>query len=188
MGEVQSCLACDENRSAGDMKSKEQGMRKPLSAVNQNVTRSNNNLSSKHSVASSRVCRPSCTAPIMSHRETAQSNPYTDLQQSTGSNGEGLNKVGIGAYFERSKDDENVLRVKSVLRGSPASACGQINVGDHIVAVDGESVYGSSLAGVRARTSDALATSHFLVPIWPIKEGDRQCCSGHIALLLITRN
>lgn len=47
------------------------------------------------------------------------------------------------------QDDENLLKVKSVLRGSPASGCGVIAVGDVIVAVDGEDMYGSSLAGVR---------------------------------------
>jgi C-terminal processing protease CtpA/Prc len=47
------------------------------------------------------------------------------------------------------QDDENLLKVKSVLRGSPASGSGVIAVGDVIVAVDGEDMYGSSLAGVR---------------------------------------
>lgn len=55
-------------------------------------------------------------------------------------------KVGIGAYFHRSKDDDELLQVKSLLKGSPAQVSERIAIGDYIIAVNGESVYGKSLA------------------------------------------
>ncbi|EKX35389.1 hypothetical protein GUITHDRAFT_155501 [Guillardia theta CCMP2712] len=55
-------------------------------------------------------------------------------------------KVGIGAYFQRSKEEEDMLQVKSLLKGSPAQLCNKISIGDRIIAVNGESVHGRSLA------------------------------------------
>mmetsp|Transcript_42596 Transcript_42596/g.106544 ORF Transcript_42596/g.106544 Transcript_42596/m.106544 type:complete len:152 (+) Transcript_42596:173-628(+) len=62
------------------------------------------------------------------------------------SNGDGMCKVGIGAYFMKKEDNPNILQVKSVLRGSPSDAVKMISVGDAIDEVDGASAYGSSLA------------------------------------------
>ena len=75
-------------------------------------------------------------------------------------------KVGIGAYFQRSKEEEDMLQVKvsrcmctslllkgavqSLLKGSPAQLCNKISIGDRIIAVNGESVHGRSLAGTGA--------------------------------------
>jgi len=39
-----------------------------------------------------------------------------------------------------------MLQVKSLLKGSPAQTCNQVSIGDYIIAVNGESVYGKSLA------------------------------------------
>jgi C-terminal processing protease CtpA/Prc len=39
-----------------------------------------------------------------------------------------------------------MLQVKSLLKGSPAQTCDKIAIGDYIIAVNGESVYGKSLA------------------------------------------
>jgi C-terminal processing protease CtpA/Prc len=55
-------------------------------------------------------------------------------------------RVGIGAYFQRDKDIDSVLSVKSLLKGSPAQQCNKIAVGDHIMAVNGASVESFSLA------------------------------------------
>mmetsp|Transcript_15598 Transcript_15598/g.24255 ORF Transcript_15598/g.24255 Transcript_15598/m.24255 type:complete len:150 (+) Transcript_15598:153-602(+) len=55
-------------------------------------------------------------------------------------------KVGIGAYFQKSKTDPSGLSVKSLLSGSPAQTCNRIKVGDIIMSVDGMEVYGKKLA------------------------------------------
>jgi len=55
-------------------------------------------------------------------------------------------KVGIGAYFQRSAADPTGLAVKSLLSGSPAQKCGKISVGDVVLSVNGEAVYGKKLA------------------------------------------
>ncbi|EKX49042.1 hypothetical protein GUITHDRAFT_136227 [Guillardia theta CCMP2712] len=54
-------------------------------------------------------------------------------------------KVGIGAYFQKSPDEPGCLAVKSLVDG-PAKKCGKIKTGDIIVAVDGYNVYGKKLA------------------------------------------
>jgi len=36
--------------------------------------------------------------------------------------------------------------MQSLLKGSPAQTCNQVSIGDYIIAVNGESVYGKSLA------------------------------------------
>eukprot|EP00284_Hemiselmis_tepida_P001112 CAMPEP_0174941412 /NCGR_PEP_ID=MMETSP1355-20121228/71620_1 /TAXON_ID=464990 /ORGANISM="Hemiselmis tepida, Strain CCMP443" /LENGTH=121 /DNA_ID=CAMNT_0016188519 /DNA_START=114 /DNA_END=475 /DNA_ORIENTATION=- len=59
---------------------------------------------------------------------------------------DGMCKVGIGAYFMKKEENPKILKVKSVLRGSPSDAAGVIAVGDTIDEVDGASAYGSSLA------------------------------------------
>mmetsp|Transcript_49329 Transcript_49329/g.77065 ORF Transcript_49329/g.77065 Transcript_49329/m.77065 type:complete len:153 (-) Transcript_49329:826-1284(-) len=61
-------------------------------------------------------------------------------------NGTKAEKVGIGAYFQKSKSDPNGLAVKSLLTGSPAQKCDKIFVGDIILEVDGGNVYGKKLA------------------------------------------
>mmetsp|Transcript_56216 Transcript_56216/g.114963 ORF Transcript_56216/g.114963 Transcript_56216/m.114963 type:complete len:149 (-) Transcript_56216:326-772(-) len=55
-------------------------------------------------------------------------------------------KVGIGAYFQKSQADPGGLAVKSLLANSPAQQCGKITVGDIILSVNGENVYGKKLA------------------------------------------
>jgi len=61
-------------------------------------------------------------------------------------NGSSPEKVGIGAYFQRSAIDTNGLAVKSLLKGSPAERCGKIAVGDIVLEVNGDNVYGKKLA------------------------------------------
>uniref|UniRef100_A0A7S0YZ26 PDZ domain-containing protein n=1 Tax=Hemiselmis tepida TaxID=464990 RepID=A0A7S0YZ26_9CRYP len=61
-------------------------------------------------------------------------------------NGSSPEKVGIGAYFQRSTSDANGLAVKSLLKGSPAQRSGRIAVGDVVLAVNGDRVYGKKLA------------------------------------------
>mmetsp|Transcript_39009 Transcript_39009/g.123004 ORF Transcript_39009/g.123004 Transcript_39009/m.123004 type:complete len:141 (+) Transcript_39009:44-466(+) len=55
-------------------------------------------------------------------------------------------RVGIGAYFQKCSTDPGALQVKSLLTSSPAHKCGKIQVGDIILKVDGENVYGKKLA------------------------------------------
>eukprot|EP00277_Geminigera_cryophila_P017955 CAMPEP_0179447362 /NCGR_PEP_ID=MMETSP0799-20121207/31224_1 /TAXON_ID=46947 /ORGANISM="Geminigera cryophila, Strain CCMP2564" /LENGTH=144 /DNA_ID=CAMNT_0021238161 /DNA_START=66 /DNA_END=500 /DNA_ORIENTATION=+ len=55
-------------------------------------------------------------------------------------------KVGIGAYFQRASADTGGLSVKSLLPGSPAQKCGKIKVGDIVLKVDGDNVFGKKLA------------------------------------------
>mmetsp|Transcript_55293 Transcript_55293/g.135406 ORF Transcript_55293/g.135406 Transcript_55293/m.135406 type:complete len:103 (-) Transcript_55293:395-703(-) len=59
-----------------------------------------------------------------------------------------MEKVGIGAYFQRASTDPSGLAVKSLLKGSPAFRNGGISVGDVIMSVDGETVYGKKLAAL----------------------------------------
>jgi hypothetical protein len=58
--------------------------------------------------------------------------PLSCPTQAVSSTSDGLAKVGIGAYFQRSKDDSNILLVKSVLKGSPSYATGMVKVGDEV--------------------------------------------------------
>eukprot|EP00961_Rhodomonas_salina_P075802 1017174-Rhodomonas_salina.4 len=53
---------------------------------------------------------------------------------------------GIGAYFQKSNADPQGLAVKSLLANSPAQNSGKIKVGDIILSVDGQNVYGKKLA------------------------------------------
>lgn len=53
---------------------------------------------------------------------------------------------GIGAYFQKSNQDGQGLAVKSLLQNSPAQLCGKIKVGDVILVVNDEKVYGRKLA------------------------------------------
>lgn len=53
---------------------------------------------------------------------------------------------GIGAYFQKSLADPGGLAVKSLLTNSPAQQCGKITVGDIVISVNGENVYGKKLA------------------------------------------
>jgi len=74
----------------------------------------------------------------------------TEIHFADLSSGSGLRsvaeKVGIGAYFQRAATDSEGLSVKSLLPGSPAQKCGKIKVGDIVLKVDGDNVYGKKLA------------------------------------------
>eukprot|EP00293_Proteomonas_sulcata_P013945 CAMPEP_0184291698 /NCGR_PEP_ID=MMETSP1049-20130417/3632_1 /TAXON_ID=77928 /ORGANISM="Proteomonas sulcata, Strain CCMP704" /LENGTH=145 /DNA_ID=CAMNT_0026599205 /DNA_START=67 /DNA_END=501 /DNA_ORIENTATION=- len=86
---------------------------------------------------------PSKRQPMDDQRVLASGN--TKLGAPPPSDGEKA-RVGIGAYFQRNKDRNDILQVKSLLKGSPAQLCGEIEIGDTITHVNGERVDGDSLA------------------------------------------
>eukprot|EP00802_Teleaulax_amphioxeia_P019476 Tamp_19711.p2 GENE.Tamp_19711~~Tamp_19711.p2 ORF type:complete len:142 (+),score=19.03 Tamp_19711:162-587(+) len=95
-------------------------------------------------------CAKRSDAKSMSTRQISKTpgqNVVLNLKSSS-DNGERTvaEKVGIGAYFQRSAADNGGLSVKSLLPGSPAAKCGKIKVGDIILKVDGDDVYGKKLA------------------------------------------
>mmetsp|Transcript_17878 Transcript_17878/g.49531 ORF Transcript_17878/g.49531 Transcript_17878/m.49531 type:complete len:192 (+) Transcript_17878:230-805(+) len=148
MGEVQSCLQCDAKREPKPSSD-------PLHAdKRRNADSSSNNISGhsrpvstgghhdgggggfNNSWMDSRSRSMSRNASAHSSRQTS---PGRDSAYEKA-------KVGIGVYFQRSKEDDGALVVKSILKGSPSQLSNKVFVGDVILAVNGESVYGKSLA------------------------------------------
>uniref|UniRef100_A0A6T8JNH4 PDZ domain-containing protein n=1 Tax=Hemiselmis andersenii TaxID=464988 RepID=A0A6T8JNH4_HEMAN len=92
------------------------------------------------------------TRTVISNTNSAENNARHLAQDdahsaaTTPSNGAAAEKVGIGAYFQRSTSDSNGLAVKSLLKGSPAQRNGRIAVGDVVLSVNGDKVYGKKLA------------------------------------------
>uniref|UniRef100_A0A7S0MG07 PDZ domain-containing protein n=1 Tax=Cryptomonas curvata TaxID=233186 RepID=A0A7S0MG07_9CRYP len=147
MGEVQSCLQCDAKREPkpDNLQDKRRAPTTPNTlapgpgrvpsggqdpaaggAPPWSDWRSNRSVSRTSSAQSSRQPSPS--------RRDADGTGYEKA------------KVGIGVYFQRSKEDEGALVVKSILKGSPSQLSNKVFVGDVILAVNGDSVYGKSLA------------------------------------------
>lgn len=117
MGAVESCLACDSKRS---------GENDPM--------------------AQRTEIKRGTTDHFKRGPNVRTLSPRSSASTAVSSTSDGLAKVGIGAYFQRSKDDSNILLVKSVLKGSPSYATGMVKVGDEVVSVDGCDCYGFSLA------------------------------------------
>mmetsp|Transcript_6767 Transcript_6767/g.15853 ORF Transcript_6767/g.15853 Transcript_6767/m.15853 type:complete len:164 (+) Transcript_6767:194-685(+) len=119
MGDAQSCLACDSKRQSVTSK------RTPVDDKSRVLATPESRVGGSQRSSS----RPS------SMRGDSEIGGIADKA-----------RVGIGAYFQRNKEQQDALQVKSLLKGSPAQLCNKISIGDTIVAVNGESVYGKSLA------------------------------------------
>mmetsp|Transcript_33513 Transcript_33513/g.69225 ORF Transcript_33513/g.69225 Transcript_33513/m.69225 type:complete len:162 (+) Transcript_33513:170-655(+) len=117
MGDAQSCLACDSKRQSVTSKRTAVDDKRVLATPESRVG------------TSERSSRPS------SMRGDSEIGGIADKA-----------RVGIGAYFQRNKEQQDALQVKSLLKGSPAQLCNKVSIGDTIIAVNGESVYGKSLA------------------------------------------
>ncbi|EKX40314.1 hypothetical protein GUITHDRAFT_113554 [Guillardia theta CCMP2712] len=126
MGEVQSCLSCESKRTSTSSK------RIPATE-------------------NARSSWPGADRDSPVDSPKSQKNIKLGTAQRTSSSNS-LEKVGIGAYFKRGMDnDVEVLEIKTFLKGSPADVCNDISVGDIIVAVEGKSVEGISLAELAER-------------------------------------
>lgn len=73
-----------------------------------------------------------------------------DVGSWSGLDESGPDKLGVGLFFRTHKTD-GAIRVVSLVPGSSAHRSGLIMIGDKLLAVDNESVYGMSLLDLRTR-------------------------------------
>jgi C-terminal processing protease CtpA/Prc len=62
----------------------------------------------------------------------------------------GADKVGIGLFF-RADQDDGAIQVISMVPGSSAHLSGLVVVGDKLISIDNESVFGFSLMHLRTK-------------------------------------
>lgn len=70
---------------------------------------------------------------------------------------EGVEFAGIGVGLTPNEDED--LEVSEVIPGGPAEACGQIDIGDVLIEVDGINVEGKKLQEVKFQVEQALFVS-----------------------------
>lgn len=58
--------------------------------------------------------------------------------------------AGVGLFFQQTKDQKDRVYVKTVVKGGSADREGSVQIGDVIVAVDGQVVEDSDLVLLRA--------------------------------------
>jgi len=86
---------------------------------------------------------PVLSAPRGTPRQSSKpTTPRSPLLQPTGM------RVGIGAYFQKCSFDKQALEIRAMLPGGPMEHCGVIQVGDVLLEIDGEDMYGKGMSKV----------------------------------------